>query len=200
MTIDQPRRDYLTAKYDSISHPPRTGDPTVDAILDGEHIMARSMRQGTDNGLLFDPIRSPSMYEVADRTMRELRAAMACDEVKYVTPRGGHFNRDKASDDRVLYVHFVGDKRLFACRGRKSADLFADLLYASAWVWRQDECNIKVADDCGGGTLFFPLQRGQFLLLFECCQPCLDKAVDMATTGFIVSEMEARVRVGQSPL
>lgn len=193
-TIDPIRREYLMAKYIA-ELPAAETNSTVESVLDGEYIMARSTRQGVDNSLLFDPTRSPEMYAIADQTMRDLRSARASG-LRYVTPSGGRYNPDRVSDDRVLFVHFVGEKLLFACCGRDGADSFSDLLYASAWLWRKDECNMRITDDCGDCTIFLPLLRGQFLLMFECCMPCVDKAVDMATTAMLVSETAARARVG----
>jgi hypothetical protein len=60
-----------------------------------------------------------------------------------------------------------------------------------------DGCDVRLAPGgCSEGTVFLPLQRGQFLIVFEICGSCDEWAGQTAQDNYIVSEMEARGRVG----
>ncbi len=152
--------------------------PIVNAVLDGEQIVAGVWRRGYDNGPWFDPVWNPMMHELAERTMRDLRSGMAEGRIERDPDDDRDIVPDDPDDDRVFFVHFVGGTRVSVCRA--SAGYFASMLQMKAWahpMWDTD-CNLKIADDCGGPTEWVPLLRGQFLLIFEGCQACHEHAVD----------------------
>jgi hypothetical protein len=205
--MDQARRSMLVEKYGLFKPPPprpelkwysdtTTGPwPIVNAVLDGEQIVASVCRRGYDNGPWFDPLLSPTMHELANRTMRDLRTGMAEGRIER-DPDDDRANvPDDPDDDRVFFVHFVGSTRVGVCRAE--AEYFASMLKMMAWahpMW-DTECNIKIADNCDGPTAWVPLLRGQFLLIFEGCQACHERAGRLADDGNLVSEMKARAKL-----
>jgi hypothetical protein len=200
---DPAYRDYLTKKY-GIDKPPAERNDIVDAIVDAEEIAAQAFGHASDCAALFDPVRSPEMYAVADRAMRNLRDAMAFGDVAYDCHDGPDDPFDPGDlDDAAAYINFVGDRRLFVCRRgehRRGPDYFADMLHVMSEVhplW-EVPCNVNLTLDCRGAkaTRLYPLVRGQFVLLFVCCSHCLAHAGHTAQMGYTLSEMEARARVG----
>jgi hypothetical protein len=198
MTIDPDdpqRREKLIAKY-ALDQPPEADNLIVRAILDGERIVAMSTRHGNDEGALFDPAWSPTMHDLAERAHNELHRALVDGVVKCVNTAGNTLRG--ARTDREMYVHFVGDDRVFVCKGKP--DIFASTLQHMRWLHDiGGGCKINTTDDCGGPTILLPLLRGRFLLIFECCVPCRERAGQMADNGYLIGEMEARVRLGLPP-
>lgn len=216
--IDEARRAMLTEKYGTV-RPPQADNPIVTAILDGERIAESVTGQGADNWLLCDPSRSPAMYGVVTEAHRDLRAAMARGEIAYDTAHEAYepydYDPDKPELARVL-IHFVGSRSVLVCRrpdpvgdepwfvGRPARSYpdrgpayLADMLSLTSEVydlWLSDDCNINVADDCGGRTIMFPLTLGAVVLIFRCCWNCQAKAGVDAEVGYRLSEIEAHER------
>lgn len=193
MTMDPQR---LFEKY-RMGESPDPDNPIVRGTLDGERIVAMSTRHGNDESALFDPAWSPRMYDLAERTLHNLHMGLGYRGCfRYVNTRGNTCRWP--IDGRAVGVHFVGDDRVFVCKGKP--DIFASTLAYMRWFHDiANGCQINIADDCGGPTISLPLLRGRFLLIFECCVSCRERAGQIADDGYLIGEMEARVRVGLPP-
>lgn len=192
MTLDNARRETLTAKYgiDRPIDPER--DATVQAIVRTEHLesMAFSSR-GTDDYSTFlcDPSRSPRMYSIAAETHRAMKLGIADGTIDCPD-----------SDESSLQVYVVGDDRVRTCKPGRPADRLAgflrilDAIHAEAGVY---ECNVRISDDCqrlGSGTTLLPLLFGGVLLVFEVCGACHATARELSTLGYRVGEIAAYER------
>ena len=98
--------EQIRAKY-GIDNRPGPDNPIVAAICGVQQIMEKSFNWsvGIDLTPLFDRSRCTEMYTVADRAMRDLRAAMARGEIAYL---GKTADYDPAQDDAAMFVNFVG--------------------------------------------------------------------------------------------
>jgi hypothetical protein len=167
----------VIAKY-GIDQPPQADNPIVESVLDIERTIGRATRKGGDNSWLFDPIWNPAMHDLADRVMGDVRSWFG---LRIAEARDGAAFLYYPSEPKKLHVYRSGIER------------FSHLL-SSCW---HDGCDIRLAPGgCSEGTFFLPLQRGQFLIIFEMCAACDEWAGQTAQDNFIVSEMQARGRVG----
>ena len=107
------------------------------------------------------------MYTVADRAMRDLRAAMARGEIAYL---GKTADYDPAQDDAAMFVNFVGTPQICVVEDGVGVELFA-AMYQSWWRTKAEsspakQCVVRIAPKCGLGdhlgtrVEFWPLQRG----------------------------------------
>ncbi len=103
-------------------------------------------------------------------------------------------------------------------RRLRGADYFASMLQhfaqvddyykytAEPGVYGADyelKCTINIAKDCtayaedfgGGTTRLMTVRRGQFLILFRCCQVCEALAGQLADNNFKISVMEAQAKL-----
>src|SRR6266403_990224 len=62
----------LRSKY-GMDQPPQADNPIVGAIQVVEHTRALVTRETDDTAWLFDPVWNPDMWELANRTMRDMR-------------------------------------------------------------------------------------------------------------------------------
>ncbi|PQM52507.1 hypothetical protein C5U48_09390 [Mycolicibacter virginiensis] len=72
-------------------------------------------------------------------------------------------------------------------------------------------CNVNIANDCtaplspdvndfgGGTTRLMLLRRGQFILLFRCCQECERLAGQLSDTNYQIAVIEAHERLADMP-
>jgi hypothetical protein len=143
-TIDRKRRKDLERKF-GINEPPQANNAVVAAITRADQICGRLFTR--DSSELFDPTRSPQMYDVAQRALRDLHAAMG-EPVDSIAPddegrlvageapptvsRVTFDNHDGPGDDfaaldpddPALYVHLVGDNSVVVVRGPKPVGAF----------------------------------------------------------------------------
>ena len=209
MPITNERREQLIAKY-KLYAPPNPDDSIATAIIDGEQTLTKmyNWSKGIDLGPLFDPVWSPEMYAVADRAMRALRAAMARGEIdygggaEYARNRGPECDPDQI-EDGVLLVNYVGHDGIQVVRGGEGQHFAA--LFHSTWrliagARTHHDCEVRIAPECTGAVEFWPLQRGQFLLMFTICKACRDYAIQVAGDGYQLSQMDAHERAAEAPL
>jgi hypothetical protein len=177
MSINEIDRDRVIAKY-GIDQPPQADNPIVESVLDIERTIARITRKAGDNSWMFDPIWNPTMHELADRVMGEVRSRFG--------------SRIAKAPDGAAFLYYPGEPNRFRVFSR-GIERFSYLL-TCRW---HDGCDIGLAPGgCSEGTVFLPLQRGQFLIVFEICGSCDECAGQTAQDNYILSEMEARGRVG----
>jgi hypothetical protein len=143
-SIDPQRRKELERKY-RMDEPPQANNSVVAAITRTDQMYGRLFTR--DSSELFDPVRAPAMYEVAQRALRDLHAAMG-EPVDSVDVDGlGHVVAGEAPptirrvtfdthdgpddeftgldpDDPALYVHLVGDNSVVVVRGTKPVGAF----------------------------------------------------------------------------
>lgn len=222
--MNKHRREHLTAKY-GIDKPPMNPamNTTVSAVLDAERIEDQG-RRGRDLTSLFDPIWSPAMHEIADKTMWKLRTALADGEVQLEShgyDMAHEIDLDNPPTDAV-FIYRVGDRYLLVCcragachdeRRLRGTGYFGDMLNHFAalddyYVYnsgadRELKCTVNLSTDClandedwgAGRTRQITTRRGQFVLTWRCCITCERLAGQMAETNFRISVMEAQAKL-----
>lgn len=165
----------IQEKY-GIGLPPRSDNSTVTAILAAERTVARAGGGAGDMSWLFDPALNRQMWERANDAIREMWR------------QHGEFMAGVW--DSAVFLYYPGQSE-FRAYGN-DIERFAYMLgYAS-----QNGCDIKLASGgCSEGTVFLPLEGGQFLVVFEICEACDAWARRIAETNFRVNVMEAQAKL-----
>ena len=76
-------RERLIDKYPAINYPPMDHalNTTVQAVVRGDQIAAKTWGIWGNNSALWDPVLSPEMHARADAVLGDLRAAIAAGEL-----------------------------------------------------------------------------------------------------------------------
>jgi hypothetical protein len=214
-------REELIAKY-RMDEPPNTHNAIARAVLDGEYIGANAAGYGSpDNWLLADPDRNHVLYVKVRDAHRDFHNAKAMGALTYDTgDPDWEFDPDEP-DPAVVLIHYVGRHKVGVCRrqpprvvdrvfGRKEpigpergADywLGSVQLYGEVYdLWQGDDCQLNLADDCGGRTVMFPLSFGGVVHVFRACLRCQSKAAETTATNYRFSEMMEHERATSAPL
>lgn len=150
----------------------KPGNAIDESIQEVERTMART----GNTSWLFDPVWAPAMWELANKTMQDMRWLYA-DHIA-----------DAADSDVFLY--YPGEQRFYVYS--HNIERFA---YMLSFSWPPG-CDIKLAPGgCRGCEVFLPLQRGQFIVVFGICEACDAKARETAETNFRVNVMEAQAKL-----
>lgn len=186
MSTNEFDREWAMAKFPAIGQPPEPDHPLVTAILDSQEIVSR---QGWARRMVAwdDPDRCPPIHEVVTKAHRNLRLAMAADQITYDdhAADGASYDPDDPNDSAVL-IHFVGSntvmvsKRPLPGKPERGVRYHAGLLQLYAEVYdfnSRGDCQIALADDCGVGrigglTNMMVASRDPFVLVFRCCESC----------------------------
>ncbi|KLO31501.1 hypothetical protein ABW16_01235 [Mycolicibacter heraklionensis] len=141
---------------------------------------------------LFDPSTMPHMYERANAVMHHLHTSHDLEYVDQSPAGTAKYDPDNPSMQAAMFVHFVNRPN--------SVHVFRDdaALHDWFWVtaWPLDRCTMHDSAACTGDgvyTVFVPVQRGQFLLIFEACLPCAEYLCDLRLGEDILAEADARV-------
>lgn len=139
--IDPRRKDEIRRKYE-MDAPPKADNLVVDRVLANEHLYGDLFAR--DSGELFDPVRSPQMYETAQAAMRRLHAGMSLppdrdgfgrvvfgeDDTPPQQVRFDHHDERRDTftpldpDDPAIYVWFVDTSLVHVIRGPKPVGAF----------------------------------------------------------------------------
>lgn len=175
MNMFETDESHLVTKY-GIGRPPKPDNPHVDAVLAVERAAGRAALAGGNTSWLFDPALNEKMWERANEAIREMWRQ--------------HGDFMAGVWDSGVFLYYPGQSE-FHAHGN-DIERFAYLLgYAN-----QNGCDIKLAPGgCGDSTVFLPLERGQFLVVFEICTACDEWARHTAETNFRVSVLEAQAKL-----
>jgi hypothetical protein len=137
MKISEIERNALTAKY-GIDRPPQLDNGIVESIQDVERTIARATRKAGDNSWLFDPIWNPTMHDLADRVMGDVRSRFG--------------SRIAKAPDGAAFLYYPGEPGKIRVYPR-DIERFSYLL---SYRWH-DGCDIGLAPGgCSEGTVFVP--------------------------------------------
>jgi hypothetical protein len=165
-------RDALIAKY-GIDRPPQADNSTVTAILAAQRTVARAVRFTGDTSWLFDHAYNRDMWELASKTIQDMHG------------RFGDFMTGVWGEAVFLYYPGTEDFHAYDSDIERYA-------YVLAYVG-QNGCDIRLAPGgCSKGTVFLPLQRGPFIVVFEACDACDAWARETAETNFKFGVMAAQ--------
>lgn len=175
----------------------------VKAVVETERAVRRTFR--ADSGHLFDPVINPAMHEWVNAVIRHLHTSQ---DIKYIDrrlPGMRPYDQHQPNAQGHTFVHFVGmpDTVLVF---REPAERFAWLWSAINRGFLRDNCDLAVSPLCTGGReypyldFYVPVQRGQFLLMFESCPECYDTIEDAYKTGMRRATAEAWAAAQMAPL
>jgi hypothetical protein len=139
---------------------------------------------------LADPILNPKFYaRVRDLTHR-LRTPDAVRYVDHAPVGAAPFDRDAPAP----MLHYVGQPdTVHVLRDPSTLTGFAGL-YSTRWPL--GHCDLAEAVDCHGDDslgIYVTVTRPPVVLVFEACGPCLQHLDDVAWSGDILAEADARV-------
>ena len=175
----------------------------VQAVREAEQTLRAlpSWEGGLRLGRLADPMLSPQMYERTDAAMRHIHT---CHEITHIdhSERGAWgYNEFRRYDPHDSDLQ-VGVSVWFANRPNTvheyrhvptTKDCFC---WLSSLTWPEGRCMVNVAAACAGmtgGTMYVTRQRGQFILVWECCSACHEHLTDVAEGGEILAEVDAEL-------
>jgi hypothetical protein len=157
--------DRVMARFPAIGQPPQPDNPIVTATLAAERTAARAVRFSGDTSWLFDHAYNRDMWELANKTIQDMHG------------RFGDFMTGVWGEAVFLYYPGAEDFRAYGSDIERYAYVLA---YAG-----QNGCGIRMAPGrCGEGTVFLPLQRGPFIVVFEACDACDAWARATAETNY----------------
>lgn len=153
------------------------------------------------------------MYARANAVVRHLQTS---HELTYVDHHKGQYWHQQLRSERetdpaprlydehnpelqaAIFVNYVHKPN--------TVHVFHDVPTEHSWLtltcWPEGRCIVREAADCSGaygdnyGTCYLLLQRGQFLLAFECCHACFTHLRDVVEGGEILAEADAAAAVG----
>src|SRR6478672_1047477 len=170
----------LRAKY-GMDAPPRPDNPIDGAIQVVERTRALVTREINDTAWLFDPVWNPAMWELANRTMREMRQRFA-----------GRIEA-AADSDTFLYYPCIPNLYVYDDAMERFSYMITTRVPLPHAVGRRG-CDVQLAPGgCSGRAVYLPLQRGQFLLVFSICRACDSWARETAEIRFRSNVMAAQV-------
>lgn len=169
---DRVNDQELMEKY--MSNPINPNHPTVTAILAAERTTARAGRLVGDTSRLFDHALNPRLWELANEVVQQMHA------------RYGQFMTCVWSEAVFVYYPGSEDFRAYATDIERSANM---LNYHG-----RNGCEIGqlALRGCDGDTVFLPLQRGPFIVVFEVCRACEDWAWRTAEDNFRFNVLTAQ--------
>lgn len=166
-------QSHLINKY-GINNPPQMNNAFDKAIQAAEATMARAARVTGDTGWLFDHVCNPAMSMLANETIERMHR-------QYGDFLAGIW-------DSAVFLYYAGNRDLRAYGS--DIERFAYLMsYAG-----RNGCDIRLAPGgcTKGQTALLPLQRGQFLIVFEACAFCENWAWETAEMNFKASVLAAQ--------
>ena len=154
----------LIDKY-GIDNPPQLDNVIDKSIQKVEATMARATRLTGDTSWLFHPSCNEQMWEIANETIQSMHRLY------------GDFMAGVSDGSVFLYYPGQNDFRAYG----SEIERFAYMLgYAG-----KHGCDIQLAPGaCSKGTVFLPLERGQFIVVFEVCDACDAWAWEIAEMNF----------------
>lgn len=181
-----------------------------------EHVRAARETEGTVRtlpsfqalqlGRLADPTLSPEMYAKADAAMRHIHT---CHEMHHIdhSERGAwgynEYRRYDAHDPALqvgVSVWFANKPNTLHEYRHAPKDGF---YWLPRLTWAEGRCTVNVAAACAGmtgGTIYVTLQRGQFILVWECCGACYVHLSEHVEGGEILAEADAQLAAERAAL
>lgn len=160
-----------------------------------------------------DPGYNPRFHERTDAVVRHLQTS---HDLTYIDHHKGtfwhlqlHHERENNPAPRrydehdpelqaAVFVHYV--------HKANTVHVFRDVPTEYGWLtltcWPEGRCIVNEAAECLGayganyGTCYLLLQRGQFILAFECCNACYQHLCDVVEGGEILAESNAAAAAG----
>ncbi|MFV9634853.1 hypothetical protein [Mycobacterium neumannii] len=162
--------------------------------------------EGLRLGRLADPMLSPQMYAKANTAMRHIHT---CHDMQHIdhSVRGAwgynEFRRYDAHDPALQ----IGVSVWFANKPNTLHEYRHVPTDRWHWLpllnWPEGRCTVNVAAACAGitgGTVYVTLQRGQHILVWECCSACYEHLREHVEGGDILAEADAQLAAKRAPL
>ena len=179
MSIDEME---VRAKY-GMDQPPQADNPNVGAMQVVERTRALVTRETDDTAWLFDPVWNPDMWELANRTMRDMRQQF------------GDGIEDAADSDTFLYYPCIPNLYVYDDAMERFSYMITTRVPLPNAVGQRG-CDIQLAPSgCSGRAVYLPLERGQFIVVFSICNTCDSWARETAEIRFRSNVIAAQVQL-----
>src|SRR5262245_44479523 len=153
MSTNEFDREALNAKY-GMDRRPQADNPIVSAMQVVERTRALVTRETDDTAWLFDPVWSPDMWEIANRTMRDMREQFG-DRIEAA-----------ADSDTFLYYPCIPNLYVYDDDMERFSYMITTRVPLPNAVGQRG-CDVRLAPDgCRGRAVYMPLERGQFIVVF----------------------------------
>jgi hypothetical protein len=171
MNIDQAEQDRLRAKY-GMDQPPQLDHPIIGATQVVERTRALVTRETGDTAWLFDPCWSPAMWQLAQRTVRDMRNLFG--------------DRIAATGDSDTFLYYPSIPNLYMYED--AMDRFSYMITTRGPLPHavgERGCDVRLAPDgCRGQAVYLPHEHAPFIVVFSICRACDAWARETAEVRF----------------
>jgi hypothetical protein len=180
--IDPQEREYLRAKY-GMDLPPDPNHPIIGTTQVVERTRALVTRETGDTPWLFDPAWSPGMWQLAQRTMHDMKQRFG-DRI------------DAAADgDTFLYYPCIPELYVYG-DGMERFSYMITRRVPLPHAVGQRGCDVRLAaDGCEGRAVYLPHEHAPFIVVFSICRACDDWARETAGVRFRSNVIGAQVHL-----
>ncbi|OBK18589.1 hypothetical protein [Mycobacterium asiaticum] len=172
----------LRTKY-GMDLPPQADNPHVQAIQVVERTRALVTRETSPTAWRFDPNWNPAMWELANRTTRNMRQRFR-DRIAAA-----------ADGDTFLYYPCIPDLYVYADAMERFSYMITTRVPLPDAVGRCG-CDVRLAPGgCRGRAVYLPLEQGQFIVIFSICNACDSWSKQTAETNFKLGVIAAQAQL-----
>lgn len=172
----------LRAKY-GMDEPPQLDHSINHATQVVERTRALVTRETGDIAYLFDPALSPQMWQLAQRTMRDMRRLFS-DEIEAA-----------AETDTFLYYPCVPNLYVYEDAMERFSYMITTrvpLPHATG----ERGCDVRLAPEgCAGQAVYLPHEHAPFIVVFSICRACDAWARETAEVRFRSNVIGAQVHL-----
>lgn len=165
-------------------------------------VRSAGVGQGITAPTYFDPVYNQRMSDRANAVMHHLQTSHDLSYIDRSRPGAWGYSEFRRYDPHdpdlqaAMFVHFVSKPN--------TVYVFRDEPERFAWLWSmawpERRCTVGESAACSGlygPTDYLTLHRGQFLLAWECCGPCMEHLREVAEGGEILAEADAQIAAEQ---
>jgi hypothetical protein len=174
----------LRAKY-GMDLPPQPDHPIIGATQVVERTRALVTRETGDTAYLFDPAWSPAMWQLAQRTMRDMRKLFG-DRIEAA-----------ADSDTFLYYPCIPELYVYDDAMERFSYMITTRVPMPHAVGQRG-CDVQLAPDgCSGRAVYLPHEHAPFIVVFSVCRACDAWARATAEIRFRSNVLGAQVHLSQ---
>ncbi|MBE5451634.1 hypothetical protein [Mycobacteroides abscessus] len=161
----------LIAKY-GMDQPPKADHPIIGTIQVVERTRALVTREAGDTAYLFDPAWNPDMWQLAQRTMRDMRQRFA-DRIEAA-----------ADSDTFLYYPCIPNLYVYDDAMERFSYMITTRVPLPHAVGERG-CDVQLAPEgCSGRAVYLPHEHAPFIVVFGICRACDTWARETAEIRF----------------
>jgi hypothetical protein len=172
----------LRAKY-GMDNPPQPEHPIIGTTQVVERTRALVTRETGDTAHLFDPAWCPKMWQLANRTMRDMRERFS-DRIEAA-----------ADSDTFLYYPCLPELYVYDDAMERFSYMITTRVPLPHAVGQRG-CDVQLSlDGCSGRAVYLPHEHAPFIVVFSICAACDAWARETAETNFKLGVISAQVQL-----